>query len=442
MNIMAELKARASDHQIAAASIREKANAENRDLTQAERDILNRHLDSFDNVQADIELQTRLESAEEFLNQSAGRKIQPDGMRNTVIRTAAEKGKNGFSNLGDFAKSVRSVVTSGEVDPRLISNTATTYGQEGVGADGGFAVPPEYKTEIMSLVMAEESLLARCDATPTSSNSVTVTTDETTAWQTSGGVLTYWGGEAGTYSQSKPSLKEVSVRLHKLYSFVPVTDELLEDAPALSRMLATKAGEKMDFAITDAIINGTGIGQPLGILNAACTVQVAKEGSQAADTVVAANLLKMSTRMPQRNFARSVWLVNQDTLQALYQLNLEFKSGAGAGIAAGTRMPTITLPGENGSTFSTIMGRPVIVTEACDTIGDVGDIILADLGSYFAPYKAGGIRSDVSMHLYFDQGMQAFRWTFRMGGQPWLSAAITPKNSSNTLSHFVTLAVR
>jgi HK97 family phage major capsid protein len=63
---------------------------------------------------------------------------------------------------------------------------------------------------------------------------------------------------------------------------------------------------------------------------------VAKEGSQAADTVVAANLLKMSTRMPQRNFARSVWLVNQDTLQALYQLNLEFKSGAGAGIAAGT----------------------------------------------------------------------------------------------------------
>jgi ATP-dependent Clp protease, protease subunit len=150
MNIMAELKARASDHQIAAASIREKANAENRDLTQAERDILNRHLDSFDQVQADIELQARLESAEDFLNQSAGRKIQPDGMRNTVVRTTAEKGKNGFSNLGDFAKSVRSVVTSGEIDPRLISNTATTYGQEGVGADGGFAVPPEYKAEIMS----------------------------------------------------------------------------------------------------------------------------------------------------------------------------------------------------------------------------------------------------------------------------------------------------
>jgi HK97 family phage major capsid protein len=442
MNIMEQLKARASEHQTAAATIRTKANTEGRDLTNAERDVLNSHLDAFDAAQRDIELQQRLENAEGFLNASAGRVTQPNGLQNTVIRTEQEKNRHGFANLGDFAKSVRNVVARGEMDARLISNAATTYGSEGNGADGGFAVPPEYKSEIMSLVMGEESLLARCDATPTSANSVTVTTDETTAWQTSGGVLTYWGSEAGTFTQSKPALKEETVRLHKLYSFVPVTDELLEDAPALSRMLATKAGEKMDFAITDAIINGTGAGQPLGILNAPCTISVAKESSQAADTVVAANILKMSTRMPQRNFGRSVWLVNQDTLQMLYSLNLEYKSSAGAGIAAGTRMPTISLPGENGSTFSTMMGRPVIVTEACDTLGDVGDIILADLGSYFAPYKAGGVRSDVSMHLYFDQGMQAFRWTFRMGGQPWLSAAITPKNSSNTMSHFVTLAAR
>lgn len=385
--------------------------------------------------------------AEDFLNSSAGRAKAPaaSGLPNTILPTAAEKGRWGFTNFGEYAKSVRNaVVNPGQMDPRLIKNaTASTYGTESSGPDGGFAVPPEYRSTIEQLVLGEESILARCDSSPTSSSRVTVTTDESTAWQTSGGVLAYWGSEAGTMNQSKPQLKEISVPLHKLYALVPVTDELLEDAPMLGSFLASKAGAKLDFAVTDAIINGTGVGQPLGILNAACTVSVAKETSQAAATIVAANILKMATRMPARNYANAVWLCNQDTIQMLWQMNLTFKDAVGsAGIAAGTRMPTITLPGENGQTFSTIMGRPVIVTQSCQTLGTVGDIILADLSAYFAPYKAGGIRSDLSMHLWFDQGLQAFRWTFRVGGQPWLGAAITPKNGSNTLSPFVSLATR
>jgi hypothetical protein len=34
------------------------------------------------------------------------------------------------------------------------------------------------------------------------------------------------------------------------------------------------------------------------------------------------------------------------------------------------------------------------------------------------------------------------RLTFRMDGQPALASAITPPNSANTRSHFVTLAAR
>lgn len=443
MSVMESLQARASDHQAAAAAIRNKCNAENRDLTDAERTVIQDHLAAFETAQQDIAIQRKLEDAENWLAQPAGRKLQPDGLQNTSLRTQRERNAWGFNNLGDFARTVRNAGT-GEMDPRLIANaSASTYGTEGVGADGGFAVPPEYKAEIMSMIMGENSLLPRCDATPTASNQVTVTTDETTAWQSSGGVLTYWGSEAGTMTQSKPSLREVTVRLHKLYSFVPVSDELLEDAPALGSFLSRKAAEKIDFAITNAIVNGTGAGQPLGILNSGALVTVSKEGSQAADTIVARNLLKMATRMPSGSFGRAVWLCNNDTLAEIWQANLTFKDAVGsATIAAGTRMPTITLPGENGQTFSTIMGRPVIVTEACDTVGDKGDIILADLKGYFAPYKAGGVRSDVSMHLWFDQGLQAFRWTFRVGGQPWLSTTVSPLNSSNTLSHFVALEAR
>jgi HK97 family phage major capsid protein len=434
MNIMETLKARASEHQIAAANIRTKANAEARDLTNAEREVLQSHLDAFDAVQGDIELQARLESAETFLNSSAGRDTQRAGLQNTVLRTPQEKNKHGFANLGDFAKSVRNVVARGEVDPRLISNAATTYGSEGNGADGGFAVPPDYKNEIMSLVMGEESILARCDATPTNSNQVTVTTDETTAWQTSGGVLTYWGGEAATYSQSKPALKEVSVRLHKLYSFVPVSDELLDDAPALGRLLTTKAGEKMDFAITDAIINGTGAGQPLGILNSGALISVTAESGQAAATVRTENILKMWARTPIRARKSLVWIINQDIEPQLYPLTL----GSGTAVSL-----LYTPPGVNGNAgpYGLLMGRPVIPIEYAATLGTVGDLILFDPQSYVMIDK-NGLAQASSMHVRFLYEEMTFRFTFRVDGQPVWKQAMTPYKGTNTISPYVALATR
>lgn len=442
MNAKHQLQARAAEHQAAAAGIREKANAEERALSSIEMETMNSHLDAFEQARAELELLDRTESANEWLNSSAGRKVQPTGLQNTNLQTAQEKGRWGFNNLGEFAKTVRNAVIGNGVDTRLVKNaTLSTYGSEDTGADGGYAVPPDFRTEIQSLVMGEGSMLAQCDSMPTAGKSVTFPTDETTAWQTSGGVLTYWGAEAGAMSQSKPSLKEVSVNLHKLYAFVPVTDEMLEDVPMMGRYLTGKAGDKLNFAVTDAIVNGTGVGKPLGIMTAPCKIEVAKESSQAAATIVGSNILKMYAR--QLNPGRSVWLVNADTLAMILSLNIEFKSSAGAGIAAGARFPTITFPGENGSTFATIMGRPVIVTEACQTLGTAGDIIFADLsGGYFAPYKAGGVRNDISMHLWFDQGVTAFRWTMRVGGQPWLSAAVSSKNSSASRSSVVALATR
>jgi HK97 family phage major capsid protein len=57
----------------------------------------------------------------------------------------------------------------------------------------------------------------------------------------------------------------------------------------------------------------------------------------------------------------------------------------------------------------------------------VGDIILVDLSQYMTVTK-GDIRTDVSIHLYFDQDLTAFRFIFRVAGQPWWSNKIIPQN--------------
>jgi HK97 family phage major capsid protein len=212
-----------------------------------------------------------------------------------------------------------------------------------------------------------------------------------------------------------------------------MSEESIEDAPSMTAFLNKKVPEKMAFAINYAIVQGNGAGKPLGIMNSPALVSVAKETGQLADTLETANLLKMYSRMYGPSRSRAVWLINQDIEPQLFQLTM------------GTNSMPVYLP-PNGlaqAPFATIMGRPVIPTQACETIGDQGDIIFADLSQYMTVTKTnGGVRQEVSMHLWFDQDMLAFKFVFRVGGQPWWSAAVSPRDGSNTLSPFVTLDAR
>jgi len=208
----------------------------------------------------------------------------------------------------------------------------------------------------------------------------------------------------------------------------------------MSGYVTSKAGEKMAFKVNDAIINGTGVGQPLGIMNAPCTVSVAKVTSQTAATFHADNAVAMMARMPAQSFGNSVWLINQDVVPQILKLGFAVTTAAGTAAGAGALyLPPNGLA--NQSTYGSLLGRPIIVTEACATLGTVGDVILADLTKYLSVVK-GSMKADVSIHLWFDQNVSAFRFVMRMNGQPWLSAAIARKNGSNTLSHFITLATR
>jgi HK97 family phage major capsid protein len=286
-------------------------------------------------------------------------------------------------------------------------------------------------------VLGEDSLIGRTDQLTSGSNTFTIPTDETTPWQSSGGIQAFWENEGVAITQSKPNLETVSIRLNKLTALVPVTSELLEDASGLDSYLRKKAPEKMDYKITDAIIDGTGGGQPLGILQSASLVSVAKETSQVADTIVFANINKMWSRMAARWRQNAVWLINQDVEPQLNALNT-------GGVGTDHAFVPVFLPpgGLSQAPFGTLMGRPIIPTEACKTLGDKGDIILCDLNQYMTVRRTAGIRAETSVHLWFDQDMTAFRFILRVAGQPWWKSAITRANGTNTLSWAVSLDAR
>jgi HK97 family phage major capsid protein len=201
-----------------------------------------------------------------------------------------------------------------------------------------------------------------------------------------------------------------------------------------------EAAVKMADKVNNAILNGTGAGSPLGITVAPGTVSVAKETSQVAATIVGENVVKMWSRMPAANRARAVWLAHSDCDVQLAQMNFKVKNVAGTENVGG--IPVFMPPGTVNSTpYATLFGRPVMTMERCAALGTVGDFILADMSQYIAVTK-GGVKAEQSMHFFFDQNARAFRFVLRLGGQPWLSAAIARASGSSTLGHFVTLATR
>jgi len=60
--------------------------------------------------------------------------------------------------------------------------------------------------------------------------------------------------------------------------------------------------------------------------------------------------------------------------------------------------------------------------------------------SAYALITKGGIEAASSIHIKFDYDETAFRFVYRVDGQPYYNAAITAYDTVNTVSPFVALS--
>lgn len=359
----------------------------------------------------------------------------PLGGESSLIRSAGQ-----FASLGEFGQAVAGAMRpGGRVDDRLLQiRAAATGAGEGIPSDSGYLVQQDFNATLLKGMFDVSMIAQRCNRLPISQNSNGIKLpliDETSRVNGSrwGGVQVYWAAEAGTVTATKPKFRQAELTLHKLFGLCHVTDELLQDAPALGAVLEQAFREEIAFKLDDAIVRGTGAGMPLGILNSGALVTVSKETGQAANTVHYENLVKMFARMPARNRRNAVWFINQEIEPQLFTMSL----------AVGTGGSAVFMPagGASAAPFATLFNRPILPIEQASALGALGDIIFADPSFYLLADK-GGIQTAMSIHLQFLYDEQTFRWILRADGQPMLASAITPYKGANTLSPFVTLAAR
>lgn len=358
---------------------------------------------------------------------SAGRKVAPTETTPRVTVEASRKEKmGGFSSAAAFLNAVKEFGVSGKRAPEF-NNVMF----EKAGEDGGFLVPEELNTDILKKLDAPESLWSRANTTPVSGNSMSMMVDEAQPWN--GGVQAYWTAEGAPITESQPKLSQAHFRLHKLAAMVKVTDELLDDAVALEAFIRKSAGEAIMHRVNEAMLTGNGVGKPQGLLNSPFAVTVPAEGGQPADTIVAANIINMYSRLLPQARAGAVWIMNAG---AAPQLNgMKDADGNYIFLRSGTQM--------NQGPFDTLLGLPILpMMSALPALGDVGDIALVNFSYYYGIFKSGGIKSSMSTHLHFDRDITAFKWTFRLDGKSPFQTPVTTQYGNYQMSAFVKLAAR
>lgn len=448
-----------------ARGLADKAKADGgRDLTEEESGQMNAWLDAGDQVTADIKAiqdrntqDSRLSALEKFGDQpqasltapvnpnpTAGAGTDPHERRsNPNIVGGPDSLK--FGTFGEMLKAVWNFDTHRVFDRRLKwddtsdPQAAASGLNEGTPSEAGFLVEQETMAGLFQRTYETSALLNRIETVQIGErfNGLKVNAiDETSRANGSrfGGVTSSWEGEAETPTAGKPTFRQIKLDLKDLKALYYATDDVLKDTVALESVVSKAISSEMEFKLEDAIINGTGAGQPLGILNSGCLLSVAKETGQVAATLVYENITKMWARMWSKSWLNSVWLINQELLPQLFTMTLSVGTGG---------MPVYLPPGgASASPYGSLFARPVIPVEYCAALGTVGDVILADLSQYLGIDK-GGLQTASSMHVRFIYNEMTYRFIFRFDGQPTWHSALTPyKGTSSTLSPFVALAAR
>lgn len=353
-------------------------------------------------------------------------------------------GKGGFKSFGHFLTDLIRVETDKGMPETLkqwvdAEKKTTGYMEEGDNSQGGYTVPAQFGGAIQSQALEASIVRPRARFQPMATNRIEIICDmdENHSSNYFSGITIYRPGEGGQKTASNPTYGKIGLTLHKLVGLVHITDELIEDsAIAVEADVTRKFAQAIAFVEDDDFLNGSGANQALGVLNSAnpAIITVTAVSGQGSSTVIAENIRDMWARMYTAGKPKSVWLANHDVFPQLFGMSL----------AVGTGGVPIWLPagGASGSPYESLMGRPLIYTEKCQTLGTAGDIALVDFSQYIIGGKAAGGAPAVasSIHLKFDYDMTSFRFVLRYDGQPTWLTTLTPKYSSSTLSPFVVLS--
>ena len=383
----------------------------------------------------ELDILKRAQEGQEFIG----------GMEQTQAPPPPPEVKTRFDSGDEWSKTLHQFLTKGRIDPRLqlwndIGDAPLPlYNDqkqmvENVGASGGFLVPPEFRAEVMEL--AGEMSIVRPRATVIRMSRrqyMTTVLDQTgtTAGRPHwfGGMVFYWGEEAAEKTITTAKWRQMSLTACKLYGYTRASDELADDAIiSLMDYLQSATGMAGGIAWMEdfAFLQGNGVNQPLGVINAGATITINRQqAGPGVDPVTYTDLTEMLEHHMQTQ--NSVWVASISLKGVLMRMVYP----------TGNPFP-IWQPNAREGMPETILGIPVFWTEKTPLAGTAGDIGLYDFNHYWIGDRQALTFATTNAE-YFRYDQTSYRMVHRVDGRPWMSTPWTLQDGTSTISPFVIL---
>jgi HK97 family phage major capsid protein len=364
---------------------------------------------------------------------------------NGAVEGVKDEADRPFKNVAEQMLAIKNL-SQGRIDPRMKRIQAKSLewlagapdevkavlgSNETIPSQGEFLLEPTISQEFLKPLHEEGPLTSLARRLPVGPNSISGYIngiDETSRATGSrwGGVRGYWVAEGDAMTASQPKFKRINWELNQLAVLQYATDNMLRDSNLMDSVIRESSMEELKFLVNDAFFRGSGAGQPKGILNGGSVISAVRTNASAID---GDDILRMVSRIDPRSYSRMVWLATPAAMAQIDKLN--FTTGT-----TGILSPYVTYTA-NGVTM--LRGRPVIYNEFSPSLGAVGDLLLADPNDYLY-WEGAGIEGASSIHVQFLTNQTVFRFIYRVDGMPATTTALTPYQSTDTVSPYIALA--
>lgn len=385
------------------------------------------------------------------ISQATGGIVNLQGGVTTRPLWEDDKEKYGYRNQQDFLNSVVNSYRNREVaDPRMRRLVMDAIGSDEFSKANweaqGLMVPRGFISDVMQLEPEADQLSGLMTRIPMTAPVVDIPcrVDKNHTNSVTGGFQVYRGKETAAPTLTKTAMELVTLKAHELNGAAAVTNQLMADSPiSIAALIDAGMRQEARSYRIDELLNGNGIGRPLGMLNAnnAALITVLREVGQSTSTIVnGMNILKMRQRV--WGYDNAVWLCSLDLYPIIFTLCIESPNNAG--------VIKLFAPGTGAGLPDTLLGRPVIWTEYMNGIssGNDGNLISEWNDNFLACVnptqmlfgERGTQNVTRSIHVRFLEREEVFMFTSYDDARPWWKSTFQPKNGGLTQSPFVVLS--
>jgi HK97 family phage major capsid protein len=340
-----------------------------------------------------------------------------------------------FENFGEFMHAVRFRPN----DQRLASSWHEwePKGEQRMdtGSLGGFAVPTQFRSDLMRIEAQGALVRPRATVIPAGSppdSAITMPALDQTGTNPAnvyGGVSVNKVAEGGAKPNTGFKLREIKLEPQEIAGSLETTDKLLRNWSAASSVIENLFRGAMAAFEDTEFLRGNGVGGPLGVINSGAVFSINRA---VAAQFAYADVSAMLARFLLDGAISPVWSISQSVMPQLLTMRNPTTGGGDGSL--------IWQPNARDNAGNQLlMGYPIFWNQRNPALGTKGDVGLYDFSKYLIKDGSGPFVA-ASEHVKFLENKTVFKIFWNVDGQPWLTAPFTQEGGYQ-VSPFVVLDI-